>query len=205
MKIRSHLIISTLLLIILANYACLHRSGNLPPVSQWPPQQVATKKSVSLMFTCNFFRGDKKKQVRVKDVDTWSTQTLRVYQESSLFSGVQTSLTETDLRAEVKLTIRDVSNTPLLVLAGLTLFIIPCREKIEFTLETVFKNQLGDVLFACEKREDLTALHTFIEFPMTISLIGLFTYIHIYEVKFQETIYELNRATINELLNQGIF
>lgn len=172
------------------------RAGNLPPISQWPPAQVEKEKSISLIISGESIVNGKDTEVNSRMLSIWRDQTFAAYRESGLFSFVEVGLAENDLRAEVKILDQGSYNAGLAFLTGFTLYLIPSKASDEFIVKTTIKDEEGNTLGSFEKSEN-------INFWQQLFLIFALPANSPISVP-EETLYDLNRATIIEAHSQGI-
>ena len=166
------------------------RAGQLSPVSPWPPSPAASKPSISVALSGQAIVNGSEQEVNSRFLDIWREQALKAYQDSGLFSSVATGLGDTDLRAEVKVLDRGDANLALALLSGFTMTMIPSRTTDEFIVRTAIKDRGGNTLGTFEKQE---AISTWIQLFMVFAMPGNFP-----GSVAKQTLYDLNRATINE-------
>ena len=125
----------------------------------------------------------------------WSEQVVDAYRDSGLFSEVETGMSDTDLKAEIKIVDHNERNLGLTFLTGLTLYLIPSRGTDEFIVKTTIKNKDGKTLCMYEMSEKIASwVQMFLIFAMPF---------HYPASVYNETLYDLNRSTIVELHSKG--
>ena len=190
----------SIMVFVLLSFFCgcaSFRAGNLPPVSQWPPQPTMKGKSVSIVVSGEAILNGKEQEVSANFIEIWREPTVKAYHESGLFSEVKTGLTETDLRAEVKIVDRGKVNLGSAFLTGLTLYLIPSNGTDELVVKTTIKDGEGKTLGTFEKSETITLYQQlFLIFAMPFNFPGSVV---------KKTLYDLNRATIIEAHSKGCF
>lgn len=193
-------IASFLIFSFLCSSCAVYRAGHLSPVSQWPPEPPTKKKSISIVVTAEMVQKEKKGIITSGRMKRWHESTVRAYSESDLFSEVKTGLTETDLRAEVKIIIEYKPNIGLALLSGFTLGLIPYKETNNLIVKTTIKDRDGNTPGIFEKSEDVNS--------MVFLGPGLIPWLIVYamvEEYIAETIYDIHRAIINEAYAEGVF
>jgi hypothetical protein len=171
------------------------RAGNLPP-SEWSPESVAQNQSIDVIVSGESIVNGKEQDPNAKCLETWNEQVLKAYNDSGLFSEVKTGIAETDLRSEVKILDRGEVNLGLAFITGLTLYLIPSKASDEITIQTKIKDREGKILGTFEKSETInTWQQLFLIFGTPFNFPGTVT---------KETLYDLNRAIINEAHMQGV-
>lgn len=150
--------LSTVLIVALIGSGCaLFRAGELPPVTDWPPQPSKVgDNSISLVVTGNLKFNGKDRDVSSAMIENWSERAEKEYRHSNLFSDVKIGLAETDIRANIHITDDGKGSMALAFLTGLTLYLLPSKASDRLTVETTFTNARGDVLGKLTKTETLT-------------------------------------------------
>lgn len=138
-----------------------------------------------------------KQEVNAAFLNVWRAQTLRAYQDSELFTLASTDPSDTDLRAEVKVLDRGEGSLAMAFLTGLTLYLIPSSATDELTVTTAVKDRSGATLGTFERSEAVTMWQQlFLVFAMPFNFPGSVV---------KETLYDLNRATIADARDRGVF
>lgn len=194
---RQRVVILFLAVALLFSGCASFRSGNLPAITQWPPENAVKGKSISVIVSGESSINGKEQEVNSLFIKNWSEQVTRAYQDSGLFTEVKPGLSDTDLKAEVRIIDRGEANLGLAFLTGLTLYLIPSSATDEITIKTSIKNKDGDTLGTFEKSETITMWQQLFlifampgNFPLSVT---------------KETLYDVNRATITEAHSKGSF
>ncbi|HXX94249.1 MAG TPA: hypothetical protein VEN81_11495 [Planctomycetota bacterium] len=187
-----------LVIVTLAGPSCAgFRGGELEETRSWPPRppQDSRKPTVSLSLIGKADVSGKAFAVKPEMANTWYRHTREEYASSGLFADVLPPRAPADVQAEVEVMDQGTMSTFLTVLSGVTLTIIPCRGKDEFTWKTTFKDGTGAVRGVIEKREaSILWIEFFLIFvlpfdpPATV---------------FREVIRDLNRSTLQDALERG--
>jgi len=164
------------------------RSGQLAPISHWPPQATMPKKSISIIVTTEGSLNGKEQEVNAEFTKIWRKQIIKAYRESGLFSEVKTGFAETDFQAEVRIIDNEKGSSALSMLSGLTFTLIPWSCSDTFTLKTTIRDREGKTLGVFEDLETITLRYQ-------LFLIFLTPFNFPYSVNTQ-TMYDLTRATI---------
>lgn len=193
-----HFIVYFLLLSFLCSSCAVYRADHLLPLSQWPPEPLQRKKSISIVVAGEGVLEEKEVDILVESIKDWRKLTVRAYSESDLFSEVKPGLFETDLRAEVK--IINEGKVKLRALSGFTLSLIPFKTTDKFIVRTTIKDRDGNTLGIFEKSEDVNSLVW-----LANGLIPILIIDQIIKESIAETIYDLNRSIISEAHAKGLF
>ena len=197
-KPKNHIgsIFVSILLLSLVSGCAAYRAGNLPQISSWPPESVNDKKSISIVVSGEAILGGKHQAAPSTYIKISQEPTAKAYRNAGLFSDVKVGFAETDLRAEVKIVHQGETNLGLGFLSGLTLFLIPSKTTDEFVVKTTIKDSEGDTIGTFEKSETITMWQQlFLIFATPFNFPGSVV---------KETLYDLNRAIINEAHSQGV-
>lgn len=186
-----------LVLILLPSCASF-RGNRLEPISSWPPAAGAPKKTISII-TKGFasVNGGATAVVWPEILEDWNEIVVKAYTDSGLFSQVVSGEGQTDLQAEIEILDQGKGNVVMALLTGLTLFIFPSSATDTFTIKTAIKDKNGNVLGSFEKKDSVVlwqqVLLVFVmpfKFPVSV---------------VDQTLTDINRATIHEAYAQGIF
>ena len=170
------------------------REGNLPPISSWPPESRAEKKSISIIVSGEAIVNGVEHEANSNMVEKWRAQTVKAYRDSALFSEVHAGFKESDLQAQVKIVDQGEFSIGMAILTGLTLYLIPNSATDEVIVKTTFKDHEGKTLGSFTKSEALTFWQQlFLIFAMPFHSPATVT---------EETLYDLSRATIIEANSQ---
>lgn len=185
-----------LLLVFLAGCASF-RGNNLEPIANWPPAAGAKKKSISVV-TKGFssLNGGETKVALPQTIDIWNNNAVKAYTDSALFSQVMNGTGQTDLQAEIEVMDKGEGSMAMAVLTGLTLYVIPSTATDTFTLKTTIRDSRGRVLGQYEKTESVILWQQLflifaMPFKFPVSVVN-------------QTLYDINRATINAAHAQGV-
>ncbi len=169
------------------------REGQLQQISSWPPESPKEKKSISIIVSGEAIVEGVEHEANANMIETWRAHSVKAYKDSALFSEVYTGFEDSDLRAHVKIFDRGEVTSGSPFLTGLTMYLIPTTVDDEFTVTTTFKNSEGKNLGSITKIE---TVNTVLQFFMIFALGSGSAVI-------EETIYDLNRATIIEANSQN--
>jgi hypothetical protein len=198
MKSEDNILITAVIITIIAllSSGCASfRDSNLPPVSQWPPLNAAKGKSICIIVSGESTFNGKEQEVTFKLRNFWRDQVAKAYEDSGLFSEVKTYMSDTDLKAEIKIIDHNERNIGSAILTGLTLYLMPSKGTDELIVKTTIKNKVGNTLGVYEKSERVTTwLQLFLIFAMPFNFPG---------PVYEETLCDLNRSTIVELHSKG--
>ncbi len=198
MKNKGYIVISAVIIVIIAllSSGCASfRSSNLPSVSQWPPRYATKGKSICIIVSVERTFNGKEQEVTFRSLNFRKEQVVTLYKDSGLFSEVETGMSDTDLKAEIKIIDRNKRDIGLTILTGLTLYLMPSKGTDELIVKTTIKNKDGNTLGMYEKSEIVTSwVQLFLIFAMPFNFPG-----SVYE----ETLRDLNRSTIVELHSKG--
>ena len=172
------------------------RRGELPE-APWPLAAAQAKRSVSVVLTTDLVTMNGVPiDVPIDWVSSARERVREIYRNSGLFTGLLMEYEPADLRSEVHLSgVRD-EITPLSVLCGLTLTLVPTRIVDRLTMRTELKNAKGGVVWSVEKSETLVHwLQAFlvVAFPFEDEDGGA-----------QRLLRDLTRATLDEAHAKGV-
>jgi len=184
-------------LCVAASGCASFRSGNLAPISTWPPAPTASKRAIVLAVSGRSIMNGDEEQVDVCDLATWREQAVRAYTDSELFSKVGTEPSRGALRVEVTVTDDESHSMLLWWISGLSAWIIPDYGSNEFTVETTLKDPNGRVLGQVRKSEKVNYWE---------QILMLFaTPFACPSCVIEDTLYDLNRATLVEAREKKLF
>ncbi|HKQ35905.1 MAG TPA: hypothetical protein VJT11_11415 [Nitrospiraceae bacterium] len=163
------------------------RWGDTEPPASWPLSKGQGKQSISLLLIG-----------ASPYIEGLEESAAKAYKESGLFSDVKTRASETDLRAEVDVSMsRSETSESDVYVPVLTLFLFPIIQRNEIVLRTTLKNKEGQELGVVEKKDGYTELDGLLmiffmpfKWPNTIE---------------SNLLYDLNRATISQANDEGLF
>jgi hypothetical protein len=184
-----------LALVCLSTGCITSREGQLPPITQWPPEAKPIKPSISMVVNGKAVLNGKEQDVTsTAYVQQWRALTIRAYQDSGVFSNVKEGASESDLMAEINVIDQGDSSFVMGFLTGFTMGLIPSSASDVFTLSTTLKDRNGKAISTINMQETHTTwMQLFLVFGMP----------------FQSTenhlVYDLNRATIQEARGKGHF
>ena len=182
------------LLLVSINAGCITtREGQLPPITQWPPEGKSAKPFISLAVSGKAFMNEKEQDVPATAlVHQWRALTVRAYQESGLFSDVKPEAGDTELRAEIVITDHGEGSKAMSLVTGFTMFLIPSSATDAITVSTTLKDRSGATIVAFRKQETSTLwMQLFLGVAMP------------FRTKEEPLVYDLNRATILEARAKG--
>jgi hypothetical protein len=182
-----------LLLASLGTGCITSREGQMPPITQWPPEAKAVKPSISLMVSGKVILNGQEQDVsRTVLVHQWRALTIRAYQDSGLFSNVKEGTTEGDLSAEINVVDQGDGNSVMPLITGLTMGLIPSAASDAVTLRTILKDSIGTTIGTFQMQETTTLwMQLFLVFAMP------------FRTAENALVYDLNRATIQEARGKG--
>ena len=131
-------IASIAMILTFGTFGCAaFRSNNLPPVD-WPLTRDAVQPSISILVSGRSEINGKRQEVHAKFLDLWRRTAWGVYEDSGLFSQVQTGAQAADFQAEIRIREQGEVSYILAALTGLTFYIIPSVARSDITVETTF-------------------------------------------------------------------
>jgi hypothetical protein len=157
---------------------------------------VQKNKTVALQVTGSAIVNDSPAEVNPKFLEKWREQVAAAYQSSGIFSAVTAGTEPADIRAEVKITDQGEGSKVLAFITGFTLFIVPCHVREGFIVKTTYFDQAGNSLGTFEKTE-------FADMWMQLFLLPVTPFKPPGE--FKDMLYDLNRNTIIEAHEKGVF
>lgn len=204
MRLEQVLRISLVLFMVVSASGCAaFRGDKLPEVQGWPPVSQSGKKSLQVSVGGSVSSNGKQIQDVSKVLSGWTTQTLKAYEESGLFSSASTSaMQESDLKIDVKVHYKSEYNEKLGMLLGLSFglaaLVIPQKSSGDYLLRTTIHDREGKEVAFIEKSESVsTWIQLFLLFAMpfrdgpgTVE---------------KNVLYDLNRASILEAHGKGLF
>lgn len=194
MTVARHLVV---ILMLLLSGCATFRDGANPPITKWPPPDLAPeKKSVALQLTGSAIVNGSPADVNPKFLEKWREQVVTAYQSSGLFSEIKVGTEPADIRAEVNITDNGEGSKVLAFITGFTLFIVPCHVREGFIVKTTYLDNAGTPLGTFEKTE-------FADMWMQLFLLPVTPFKPPSE--FKEMLYDLNRNTLIEAHGKGLF
>jgi hypothetical protein len=183
------------------------RTGQLEEIRSWPLLPNTDKKSIAVLVNGKVILGDALKEASQAVMKHWTEYTIKAYRESGLFSSVtavspgETDSQGADLRAEVDVLEkgRDSEVVSFIwgFISGYTMTIIPANARGDYILETVIKDRNGQTLGSIKKSEGVSFwIQLFLVFLMPT---------HWPPTVIEQTIVDINRATIIEARSKGYF
>ncbi|MHC8309433.1 hypothetical protein ACYZUC_07405 [Pseudomonas sp. GT1P32] len=146
-----------LVLLLMASSAltgCISYSQqNLPPVDQWPPAQARQDKPSAYLHVTTQQKFNGELSGDGGNAAVVEKNMLETFKESGQFKSVTTDKVDSNLYVTSTLTNNEQGNIASAWLTGFTFFVIPTTFSNTFTLETVFKDQEGNVLGKIVKQE----------------------------------------------------
>ncbi|WGK92946.1 hypothetical protein [Pseudomonas migulae] len=146
-----------LVLLLMASSAltgCISYSQhNLPPVDQWPPAQARQDKPSAYLHVTIQQKFNGELSGAGDNAALVEKNMLETFKESGQFKSVTTEKVDSNLYVTSTLTNNEQGNIASAWLTGFTFFVIPTTYSNTFTLETVFKDQEGNVLGKIVKQE----------------------------------------------------
>ena len=146
-----------LVLLLMASSAltgCISYSQHsLPPVDQWPPAQARQDKPSAYLHVTTQQQFNGELSGGVGNAALVEKNMLETFKESGQFKSVTTDKVDSNLYVTSTLTNNEQGNIASAWLTGFTFFVIPTTYSNTFTLETVFKDQEGNVLGKIVKQE----------------------------------------------------
>lgn len=194
-KKRSLLYLVLAFLFVISGCAAF-REGNVPR-ARMPAERATDKQpSIAIQMSGAVILDSKIYQAHPKAMKTWTSQTIKAYEESGRFSEVTQGGSGTDLHAEVVIVDRGNPNRFFAFITGLTLYIIPSKASDEFTVKTTISDEKGNIFGAFEKSETVTLWQ-----QLLLVLAMPFNWP---ESVAREALYDLNHATIKEAYGLGM-
>ncbi|MGZ7457804.1 hypothetical protein ACXPVS_13665 [Pseudomonas sp. Ma2-10] len=126
---------------------------DLPPVDQWPPAQARQDKPSAYLHVTTQQQFNGELSGGVGNAALVEKNMLETFKESGQFKNVTTDKVDSNLYVTSTLTNNEQGNIASAWLTGFTFFVIPTTFSNTFTLETVFKDQEGNVLGKIVKQE----------------------------------------------------
>jgi len=177
------------------------RTGDLPEITGWPPSpatsdynikvvNISTKAEVTVNGAPRRTGGQLINMLRDSSIDA--------YNNSGLFRLANPRYDyESDYNVEILLKDDETIDSLQMLLSALTLFIKEGRATDRYTLITTIKDKKGVVLDRIEKTDTLVYKQR----------VGLFfsVFTRLPDVVSRESLYDLNRSTIQEALSKGVF
>lgn len=143
-----------LLLVSSSLTGCISYSQHqLPPVEQWPPAQARQDKPTAYLHVTTQSQFNGELSGGVGNAELVQKHILETFKESGQFKSVTTDKVDSSLYVSSTLTNNEQGNLASAWLTGFTLFVIPTTFSNTFTLETVFKDQEGNLLGKIVKQE----------------------------------------------------
>lgn len=195
MRFRS---LTTILVIVILSGCAAFRDGTNPVITKWPPAISSTKnKSIALQVSINVIQNGEQLSMDAGFLESWHPEVKRAYESSDLFSAVKSGSDQSDIYADVKITNKRELSAGLGILSSATFFLVPNNTRGSFIVKTTFKDHKGTSLASVEKTEGIDFWEqlfllplVFSNFPLTIE---------------KEVVFDLNRNTIIEANNKGVF
>ncbi len=183
------------------------RTGQLEEIRSWPLLPNTDKRSIAVLVDGKVILGDSHKEPSQAQRNHWKEYTIKAYRESGLFSSVtevspaKTDSQTADLRVEVGVLEkgRDSEVVSFIwgFISGYTMTIIPANARGDYILETVIKDRNGQTLGSIKKSEGISFwIQLFLVFLMPT---------HWFPTVIEQTIVDINRATIIEAHSKGYF
>ncbi|MBD9587944.1 hypothetical protein IB254_12840 [Pseudomonas sp. PDM03] len=126
---------------------------SLPPVDQWPPAQARQDKPSAYLHVTIQQKFNGELSGAGDNAALVEKNMLETFKESGQFKSVTTDKVDSNLYVTSTLTNNEQGNIASAWLTGFTFFVIPTTYSNTFTLETVFKDQEGNVLGKIVKQE----------------------------------------------------
>jgi len=157
-----------LALLVLAAGCASVRSGQRD-AGAWPLSGTPdTKPSISVLVGYRILISGKPTDPTAPgSVALWRAETATTYQASGLFGSVVLGPADTDLRAEVDLTLDGRPNLPTSLLCGLTLFVFPAFGTDLYTVHTRIFNRAGAVVADQVTSAQLSSCISWLVLPAT--------------------------------------
>lgn len=171
------------------------RGGETKPPSSWPLSSGPGKQSISLIVTGEGMVNGRKVDTHPAALKAWQAAAERAYKDSGLFSDVQGSAADTDLRAEIHVIDRGNANQGLAFLSGFTMTLVPAYAKGEYRIKTTLKDKEGKEVGSFETKESFSFwIEFFLVFVMPFNWPNTVA---------SELLYDLNRSAIDQALAAG--
>lgn len=188
---------TVLMSILLLTGCATFRDGANPPITQWPPNSVVKSKTIALQVTGKAVVNNQQQEVNVNFLKHWREQVVRAYESSGLFSAVKDGSDQADILAEVRITDKGEGSMGLAMLTGFTMFIIPNHVQEGFTVKTAYRDNSGNPLGSFEKSESADTWFQLFLLPVApFKSPGS---------EYKELLFDLNRNTIIEAHDKGVF
>ena len=191
MRTRSVAVVPFLLLSVLSLAGCIsYRSGDLPPIEDWPPAAGDAKRSIRIEVTGRAEANDDAQPVKPAELKAWKDAAAHAYRDSGLFSEVLVDEGSADLVAKVYVLHRGSYSMALVIATVCTVTIIPARGKDEFVVSTTITDRNGRKLGSYEKTAETTTwIQLLLIFGAPFAWPGTVG---------PEALYDVNRATVVE-------
>jgi hypothetical protein len=184
-----------LTLMLLLGGCASRRQWDQLPVRAWPPRAGAAARSISIAVTAESTLNGEPIGITGRELESWTAQTLRAYENSGLFSTVKAAPAATDLQARVRIFDHQEANWVMNTVTGLTAFLVPSRITDEFVVRTTLADSTGKELGSFETRERT-------ELWQQLFLVFATPFAWPPAVE-REVVYDLNRAVLVQACRAG--
>jgi hypothetical protein len=142
---------------LLSLTGCLSYSHHdLAQVEQWPLSAAEQQPQSAYLRVDSQYLFNEQNRAGGFNQGALEQLVLKQYQDSKRFSNVTTAKQNSDLYISVRVSNHERGSIASAVITGATLFVIPGKFSNELSMETTFKDGLGNVLGRIEKRETIT-------------------------------------------------
>jgi len=183
------------------------------PGGAWPPGRGAAGPVIGVRVHGETFLNDVEQGTSLKNLRMWREQTLRAYRESGLFAGVKAASMEIDpetgafidpeaglagveIRADVEIVERQEANWWLMVITGVTAYIVPSKMTTDFAVKTTIRDNKGEVLGVFESSNTVVVWQ-----QLCLVVVAPFNWSASVE---RETIFDLSRAALIDGAEKGV-
>ncbi len=177
------------------------RAGRVERIRAWPPgppPEAEKLRSISLAFEGKGIEGSREAPLDPRSQFLYANATALAYYRSDRFTHVWPGIEPADVKAGVRLSVvRTRAPLGLRVAHVLTLGLVPCWERHDFTAVTAYTDQARKPLGRFEKSERVTTWShalLFVVYPFAPPP-GVTA----------GCVFDLSRATIIAALGQGVF
>lgn len=185
----------------MASGCASYRAGDLQPLSKWPPYLPSTDyrvRVITITASAEYTVNGQPNRVGSQLLGMTRQNAVDAYLNSGLFTLADPKTNyQPEYNIEVKLIDRNYVNSADLILSALTLFIREGTMTDKYTLVTTIKDSKGNVLGTVEKAETLVYKQ---RIGLFFSMFGSLP-----DTVAKDTIYDLNRSSINEAMARDIF
>lgn len=185
----------------LASGCASYRAGDLQPLSKWPPYLPSADyrvRRIAITGSAEYTVNGNPTRVGSQLLGMVKQNAVDAYLNSGLFTIADPKTNyQPEYYIEVNLIDKNYVNSAELILSALTLFIREGTMTDKYTLVTTIKDSKGEVLGTVEKSETIVYKQ---RIGLFFSMFGSLP-----DAVAKDTIYDLNRASINEAMARDIF